>query len=94
MRHQVKEGLQGETLYFEVQFTLAQLNPLCKDIVVIVDFVCQFADICETLLSVGSIEIVQTTDFMNDTVDERRNTIDERNFGTLLQMTSFIVFKA
>ena len=70
------------------------MYPLSKNIIVIVDLVCKFTDIGETLLFAGSIKIIQTTDFMNDTIDERCDTIDERDLGTLFEMASFIVFQA
>ena len=93
MRHQVEERLQGETLNLEIQFTLTELYPLSKNIIVIVDLVCKFTDIGETLLLAGSIEIVQTTDFVNDSIDKWRNTIDEGNLSTLLQMTTLVIFQ-
>ena len=50
MRHQIEECLQGETLNFQIEFTLSQLYPLSENIIICVDLVGELTDIGETLL--------------------------------------------
>ena len=74
-RHHIKEWLQGEGLNLQVQFALAQLDPVGQDVVIVIDLTRQFTDISL---------ITPFVDTVDDTVDERCNTIHERDLGSLL----------
>ena len=43
--HHVEQGLKRETLYAQVQLTLAQLNPMGQHVVLLVNLIGQLADI-------------------------------------------------
>ena len=77
--HNVEQLLEGEGLDVQAKLALAQLNPMGKHIVLLVDVISEFADVFLRLLR------IQMPYFMDDAVDERRDAIDERDFGTLLQ---------
>ena len=90
-----EKRLKAETLYVKAQLTLTQLNPLRQQVVLFVDFVRQFADVIQVFLVVllfwirRVVYIPQMVHRIEDAVNEWRYAIDERHFGTLLQMAAF-----
>ena len=74
LRQKVEEILQTETLDMQTQVTLTQLNPIGQHFVVFTNLVGELTDIVQFLLIAA---IFQTTGFMNDSVDEGGDTIDQ-----------------
>ena len=72
----------------EAQFALAQLYPICKHIVIIINLIYQLADIGHSLFA---LIIVETTNLVQHTVYKRRDVTDKRNLGSLLQISALII---
>ena len=74
LRQKVEEILQTETLDMQAQVALTQLDPVGQHVVVFANLVGELTDIVQFLLVAA---ILQTTGFVNDSVDEGGDTIDE-----------------
>ena len=70
----VEELLQGEGLDLQVEFPLAQLDPVGEYLVVVVDLVGEFADIRQVLLLLRLSEMARG---IEHTVDEGGDGVDE-----------------
>ena len=70
----VEEMLQTEALDMQAEVSLAQLDPVGEHIVIGIDLVGEFTDVFEPLLTPLAL---QTAGLVDDTVDERRNAVDE-----------------
>ena len=69
-------------------FALAQLNPVGEQGIVFIDFVGELPDICKAFLShLGSLVVAlhEHAHFIDDAVDEWRDTVDERHLGTVVR---------
>ena len=87
----IEQGLQGKALNAQAQFALTQLNPMGQQVVLFVDLVCQFTDILQSFLPVLAF-LLQSFHLVDDTVDERHGSIDERHLSSLFQVTAFVPF--
>ena len=85
LRHNVKERLQRETDDAEIQATLAHLNPIGKNGIVLIDFFGQFHDILIPLLLdlVGFTGIHQPIYLMVHAIDKRCDAVHQRYLGAL-----------
>ena len=70
----VEEMLQTEALDMQAEVSLTQLDPVGKHIVIGIDLVGEFTDVFEPFLTPLAL---QTAGLVDDTVDERRNAVDE-----------------
>ena len=75
----VKQFLQAETFYMQIQLSLPQLNPARQQIVLLIDVVGEFTDIVQLTVVVRVM-----VNGIKDAVYQRRDTHDERHLGTLL----------
>ena len=93
MFDEVEQRLQREAFYMQVEFTLSQLDPLSEHGVVVVDLVCQFADIGISFFSYRLVLVIGRESFylMEHSVDKRRDLIDESGFSPLFQISSFVI---
>ena len=91
--HDVEEGLKREADDAKAQCSLSHLNPLGQYLIVLIDLVGQFGDILVAFLFhlVRVLALYESIHLVYHSVDEWRNTIDERYLGTLLQVASLIV---
>ena len=89
MQH-IKQRLQWETLNMQAKFALAQLNPVCKHIVIRIDLVDKFANIRKSFVAIGSI-ILKSRYLVYHSVDERSDVTNQRYFSTLLKIASLII---
>ena len=72
---------------------MAHLNPLRKHVVILVYLIREFGDILVAFLPhlIAFAPFGESVCLMNHAVDERRNTVYERNFSPLFQI-AFLVF--
>ena len=72
----------------QTQFALAQLYPIRKHIVIIINLIYQLANIGQTLFA---LIIVETANLVQHTVDKRRDVTDKRYLGSLFKITALII---
>ena len=80
----VEQRLQRETLDMQVELSLVQLNPMREHLVVAVYLVDEFTDV---------LLVAPPVDGIDHAVDERQQTVDERNLGPLLQVAPFALLE-
>ena len=93
--HDVEEFLDRETLYLQLEFALAELNPLGQRLVVVVDGIGNLLDIGESLCPDGFrfTALLEFADFVNHAVDEGRDGVDEEYLGTVLQVAPLVLLQ-
>ena len=84
----VEELLKGERLYVQCEFALFQLYPACEEIVLCIDVLQEFVDV---LLPVAALHVSlcalrEALYLVQETVDERRDGIDDVHLRPLLDI--------
>ena len=97
LAHYVKDIGYGETLDMQAELALAHLNPFGEQGVVFVNLVGELKDIVVSLLAklrrlVGARH--KHSHLVDDTVDERSDTVDERHLRTVFKILTCIVGSA
>ena len=99
----IKDLLQGEVLYFQTQFALPHLNPLCKDIVVFIDAVGELFNILQALAVdlllfrtfrfFSILRLPQSFNLIHHSVDEWQNAANELHLSTLFKVPLSVLLK-
>ena len=96
MTQGVEQRLQGKVLDVQRHHTLTYLHPMTQHIVIVVDFVNQFAEILESLthhLWRGILVRLQLVDFMQSSIKERGDTIHNRHRGQFLDILTLVLLQ-
>ena len=87
--HGIEERCQFERRNLQTQLPLLHLDPLRQQVVEFVDALCEFADICERLLS-DLPSLAHAPHLIYDSVEEGDNALNQLQLGTLLNILLLI----
>ena len=88
--HDMKQTCKRHRRDVQVQLSLLHLDPLGQDGVVTLYLIHKFHDILTSLRSDGS-RLLHAHHLASNTVEERHNSMHERDFGTVFRILAFAV---
>ena len=89
-KQHVEQRLKRETLNMQTQLALAQLDPICKDIIILIDLIDKLTYIGQSFIVAGTIA-AKTVHLVNHTVDERSDIAYKRHLCPLFQIASLVL---